>query len=354
MNTHRIIAARTGTGHIVLVEEPIPPVRPGTILVEVHNSLVSPGTELGGWHGLRQRLDTPDPYPEPRPFGYSNAGVVLEVGEGVTSFAPGARVACIGNGFAQHSDYAVVPHHLCVPLPEEVTFAQGAYGMLAATALHAVRRGAPELGEYVLVVGLGLVGQLTSRLYQLSGAFVMGWDKIPFRLDVARGWGIDAAALVSTEAGDEVPTTWAFTEQQGLDAAVIAFGGDANAAFEEIRQCLKCSPDGHVYGRVVVVGGAHFNWTPGHPMTNVDIRQAARTGPGYHDDEWETGAPYPPVFMRWTTQTNLALCMRLIADGKLDVDALTTHTIPLRDVDAGIADIIDNPDRILGVVFEMR
>ena len=74
----------------------------------------------------------------------------------------------------------------------------------------------------------------------------------------------------------------------------------------------------------------------------------------YHDEPWEYGDPYPPVFMRWTTRTNLELCMRLIAEGRLDVDCLTTHTIPLEDVEAQIADIVDNPDSILGVVFEMQ
>lgn len=348
---NRIVAATTGTGRIVLVEETVPPLRPGTIQVEVHNSLVSPGTEVGGWRGLARQLETPKPLEKPRPFGYSNAGIVAKVGKGVTRFAPGDRVACIGNGYAQHADIAVVPHNLCVPLPENVTFAQGAYAMLSATALHAVRRAQPEIGEYVAVVGLGLVGQLAARLFQLSGCYVIGWDMIPRRIEVARAWGIDATVLAGDE--DEVAASRAFTRNYGLDAALFAFGGEATDAFEKVRRALKCAPDGHPYGRIVVVGGAHFTWTHGSPMTNVDIRQASRTGPGYHDDEWEVGPGYPPVFMRWTTQTNLELCMRLIAEGKLDVDVLTTHTIPLQDVESGIAAIIHQPDDILGVVFEM-
>jgi threonine dehydrogenase-like Zn-dependent dehydrogenase len=277
---------------------------------------------------------------------------VLEVSEGVEEFAPGDRVACIGNGLAQHTNYAVVPHNLCVLLPDGVTFAQGAYAMLAATGLHAVRRGQPELGEYVLVIGLGLVGQLTAQLYQLAGTYVMGWDKIPFCTEIAQRWGIDATAVVGVE--DEIAATKAFTRGQGLDAAVFAFGGDGNQALESTRACLKCAPDGHPYGRIVVVGLSHFNWAPGFPMTNIDIRQASRTGPGYHDDHWETGPGYPPVFMRWTTRTHLELCMRLIAEGKLNVDALTTHIVPLHDVDAAILAIIGEPDKILGVVFEMH
>ena len=58
--------------------------------------------------------------------------------------------------------------------------------------------------------------------------------------------------------------------------------------------------------------------------------------------------------MRWTTRTNLELCMRLIAEGKLNVDHLTTHTIALDQVDEQITRIIDRPDDILGVVFECQ
>ncbi len=350
MKEKRIVAAKMGDGHIHLIEEDIPSVRQGTILVKVHNSLVSPGTELGGWRGLQEELDDPDPGVKPIPFGYSNAGIVLEVGDGVKEFKVDDRVACIGMGYAMHTNYALVPHNLCVALPEKMTFAQGAYATLSGTALHTVRRGKPELGESVAVVGLGIVGQLTAMLYQLAGNFVIGWDVIPFRAEIAKKWGIDATAVVGAE--DEVGITTKFTDKYGLDAAVIAYGGDANGSIEKIHQCLKCAPDGHLMGRIMVPGNAIFTY----PMTvtNVDIRRSSRVGPGYHDESWELGRDYPPVFMRWTTHTNLELCMRLIAEGKLKVDSLTTHTIPLEDVDTKISAIINEPDKILGVVFEMK
>jgi len=350
MPEKRTVAAVTGKGSITLIEQDVPPLTDGTVLVEVHSSLVSPGTELGGWRRLRAELDEPKPLAEPRPFGYANAGVVLETGEGVRGLRPGDRVACMGSGYALHADYAVVPQNLCAPLPDEVSFAQGAYGHLAATALHALRRGEPGFGEFTGVVGLGIVGQLAARLHQLAGRFVIGWDVIPLRCRVARGWGIDTAVLAGSE--DEVAATEAFTAGAGLDSAVLAFGGDATAAVESIERCLKRSPDGHPVGRIVVVGGCKFPYTSS--LTNVDIRRASRTGPGYHDEPWERGADYPPVFVRWSTRANLQLCIRLIAAGRLDVNCLTTHTIPLARAEAGIAAIINEPDEILGVVFEME
>ena len=109
------------------------------VLVQVHASLVSPGTELGGWQmfserykanteGAREKLTL-------RPFGYSSTGIVLDIGKNVKHLTPGDRVACIGAGYALHTDYAVVPQNLCISLPNNVTFNQGAYAMLLATAL---------------------------------------------------------------------------------------------------------------------------------------------------------------------------------------------------------------------------
>jgi polar amino acid transport system substrate-binding protein len=87
--------------------------------------------------------------------------------------------------------------------------------------------------------------------------------------------------------------------------------------------------------------------------TNLDIRRSGRTGPGYHDPQWEFGNDYPTTFMRWTTKTNLRLALRLISEGKLDVDGLTTHSIPLREISDDIARALKDPDTMLGVVFTM-
>ena len=343
----RMVATKYGDGHIRLTEQDVPELRPGAVLVAVHASLVSPGTELGGWHAFSRLRDKPDSDAEPQPFGYSNAGVVLAVGDGVAEFKGGDRVACIGGGCALHTDVAAVPHHLCVALPDNVTFDQGSYAMLSATALHALRRGQPEFGEWTAVVGLGIVGQLAAMLYRLAGNYIIGWDTVEFRIRTARKWGIDAAAVVGAE--DEVAETDRFTQGRGLDAAVLAFGGDATGAMESLLKTMKVSPDGHPMGRIIAVGAPRFEYTGA--LTNIDIRRASRTGSGYHDEAWEYGADYPPVFMRWTTRTNLELCMRLIGEGKLNVDALTTHRIPLADVDEGVSAIVGDPDGILGVVL---
>ncbi len=349
--TKRRVATLFGDGHIRLTEQDVPPLKAGAVLVEVHASLVSPGTELrGGWRSLADLRQRPDPDAEPCPFGYGNAGVVMEVSEGVERLTAGDRVCCIGHGFALHSDYAVVPHHLCVPLGENVTYAQGAYGHLAGTGMHALRRGRPEFGDLVAVAGLGLVGHLTGLLYKLAGCYVIGWDTIDLRVALAKQAGFDEAVNVRRE--DAVEATKRFTAGAGLDGAVMAFGGDGTAAFNQLVASIKQAPDNPRTGWIVNVGGTEYHYNG--DTDNIDIRRSSRPGPGYHDQTWEYGGDYPPVYMRWTTRTNLELCMRLIGEGRLKVEQLTTHTIALSQVDEAISRIIDRPDDILGVVFDCQ
>jgi len=344
----RLVVVRPGDGTIRAVEMNMPEMINGTVMIKVEASLVSPGTELGGWHSFANQKKNSAPTKE-TPFGYSNSGFVIKAAEGASEFKLGDRVACIGMGYALHTDYAVIPHNLCVPLPDNVSFEQGAYATLFATAMQTLRRGEPEFGEYVCVVGLGIVGLLTARLYQLAGNYVIGWDINPARVANANRWGIES--VIEDESGPEA--TKKFTHNSGLDSAVLAVQGACDETLERLMQCMKHAPDGHGMGRIMVVGWPDFKYGQGQigAMNNIDIRRCSRTGPGYHDLQWEFGADYPPVFIRWTTKTNLALCMRLLSEGKIDIDSLTTHRIKLADVEKEIDKALETPDGMLGVIF---
>lgn len=342
----RKVAAIDGKGRFHVIEEPIPEPKPGQVLIEVAASLISPGTELGG---IARRRENPTDAP-PRPFGYQNAGTVIRLGEGVDRFAVGDRVACMGGGFAQHATHAAVPVNLTVPIPEGVSFEEAAFCHLAATALHAVRRAEPAFGENFAVSGLGVVGQLAVQLARLSGTHVVGLDRLPKRLDVAKACGADAVFNVAEE--DPVPLVAAFCRGHGLDAGIIAFGGDGTEALEQLYAMMKPAPDTHRWGRIVVVGGITVTVTLADRLGNVDIRSSARPGHGYHDEAWEHGADYPAVIVKWTTQRNLEECLRSIAEGTLKVEPLISDVFGLDEAPAACEKIVASPADTLGVVLK--
>jgi len=341
----RTVAAIDGRGEFHVIQEATPEPAPGEVQVAVKASLISPGTELGGI--LARRADPTDA--PPKPFGYQNAGIVTRVGEAVERFRIGDRVACMGGGYAQHASHSVCPVNLTVPIPEGVSFEEAAFCHLAATSLHAVRRVAPGFGENIGVSGLGLVGQLAVAFAHLSGCHVVGLDRLAMRLDVAKSMGADAVFDVAE--GDPVPEVVEFFGGYGLEAGIIAFGGDATEAIGQLYRMMKEAPDTHRWGRIAVVGGARATLELAAGMGNVNILSSARPGPGYHDDAWEHGSDYPPVFVRWTTQRNLEESLRAMAEGRLDVRPLTTDICPLDDAPLACEKLVAAPDEALGVIL---
>jgi threonine dehydrogenase-like Zn-dependent dehydrogenase len=342
------VAVITPAGRLAVREQEIPALKDGQVLVQVRASLISPGTEMAG---VQARRDKPDPEAKDQPFGYANAGVVLAVRGDCRGLAPGMRVACLGSGAALHADHAVVPSNLVQALPEGVTFEQGCYACLGATALQSVRRADPRLGEYGLVIGLGIVGNLAAQLGALCGARMAAWETIPFRIGIARACGIgdcfDATAV------DAVAATRALTAGYGLEFAIFAFGGSAARAYESTGKCMCQSEDGHMMGRVVLVGGCELTLKGGAWNGNIDIRVSSRTGPGYHDPAYELGRDYPKVFVPFDTRRNVAEILRLIAERRLQVEPMTTHRMPLERCDEAADLLLAAPDSALGVIFEM-
>ena len=345
MSETRRVLASDGAGQISVIEEPVPSPARGQVLVEVTASMVSPGSELGG---MSRRRDNPTDE-APRPFGYTNAGVISRLGEGVKDLEVGQRVACMGGGYAQHATHACVPQNMAVPTPEDVSDADASSIHLVATSLNATRRLIPEIAEYVGVVGLGLVGNFATQWARVAGCHVVGLDRLSLRLEAAEACGANLCLDPTTEEGES--RVRAFTRDRGLDGAVMAFGGDGTEAFKTLVRMIKRAPDTHQMGRVVIVGGARVEHSFGAGLGNLDIRSAARTGPGYHDEAWEHGADYPPVFVQWSTRRNMEECLNFIARGDILVDPVITHRVSLAAAPEACEALIRTPNEALGVVI---
>ena len=343
----RICAFYNYKGEIFVEEEPIPNLKEGEILVKVHASLISPGTELGNIIKLRKN---PDPTKfKKRPFGYSNSGVIIEVGKNCKNFKVGDRVACMGASYALHSNYASIPKNLCVSLPEGISYEEGSFCHLGATALWAVRRGTLEIGENVAIIGLGIIGQIICQLAMISGTHVIGWDKFELRLKKAKENGI--CEVINIEKEDVITKTLEFSRNYGIDTGFICFGGEATDTFNLLLKTMKTAPDTHKMGKIVIVGGVELNMKFPVPLGNINIYPSSRTGPGYHDKQWEYGDDYPPVFIQWNTKRNLEEILLLIKEKRINVKSLITDKLSLTQISEGCEKLIQHPEKSLGVIL---
>jgi predicted dehydrogenase/threonine dehydrogenase-like Zn-dependent dehydrogenase len=339
------------TGDIKLVDVPPPVIVPGCVLVRNAFSLVSAGTEkatvamaqasLVGKARLRpdlakqvlgtlrregigatlrkvqSRLD------QWKQLGYSSAGTVLEVGEGVTGFAVGDRVACAGQDYANHAEVVLIPQNLCTKVPEGVALEHAAFSTLGAIAMQGVRQADVRLGEVVAVIGLGLVGQLTVQILKAAGCVVFGIDVSEAACELAKACGCD---VVAVRPRDEVERIAAKVSNQfGVDAVIITASAPTNDPVELAgRICRE-------RGRVVMVGVTGMEVPRDiYYRKELDFRLSRSYGPGRYDPLYEEqGIDYPIGYVRWTEGRNMEAFTQLLAAKRIDVAALTTHTFPV-------------------------
>ncbi|MBI2115532.1 MAG: bi-domain-containing oxidoreductase [candidate division NC10 bacterium] len=347
-------------GQAVVEEVPAPALLPGSVLVRVAFSCVSPGTETAtlattevkmGLGLVKSALRHPDRVRQvltslrTRGFratralvegrlgfgsavGYSCAGIVAEVGEGVESFRPGDRVACAGSGYANHAEAVVVPQNLAVTVPAQVELLPAATVTLGAIALQGVRRAQPALGETIGVIGLGLLGQLTAQLLKAAGCRVVGLDLQRARVDLARSLGMDEG-LVPTD-GDPGERVRNLTEGYGLDAVIITA---ATRSDEPVNLAMRLA---RRKGRVVVVGDVGLGLQrPEMYRKELDLLMSTSYGPGRYDPLYEEGGlDYPYAYVRWTENRNMAAYLDLVAGGKIQLVSLLAAVYPLTEAAA--------------------
>src|SRR4030095_342947 len=259
-------------------------------------------------------------------LGYSASGIVAAVAHDVAEFQVGDRVACAGVGFAAHAEVISVPKNLCVRLPDDLTFEAGAFGTLGAIALQGVRLAVPTLGDSVVVIGLGLVGQLTVQLLKANGCRVFGLDLDPSRVFLARELGADDAALSDDDA-PKLIERW--TRGRGADAVLITAATDSN---QPVELAAKIS---RMKGRVVVVGMTGLD-IPRQPfyLRELSLTISMSYGPGRYDPDYEEhGHDYPFPYVRWTEQRNIESFLDLVSQKRIEVDKVISHRFAIEEAE---------------------
>jgi predicted dehydrogenase/threonine dehydrogenase-like Zn-dependent dehydrogenase len=276
---------------------------------------------------------------DPMPLGYSAAGIVVECGAGVQEFKPGDRIAAV----APHSAIAAVGRNLCALMPDNVSFEQAAYTSIAAIGLQGVRLAQANLGETVLVIGLGLIGQICVSLLKAQGCRVFATDFDASKLDVARASGADEVAT-----GSPLDRVMQFTGGAGVDAVVITAATDSNEPIEFAAEACRTR------GRIVLVGVVGLE-IPRPPFFKKELSftVSSSLGPGRSDPLYEEkGIDYPAGFVRWTAQRNMQAVLDLMSQGKLPVEKLTSHRFPVDRAAEAYDLITTRREPFLGIVIE--
>ena len=340
-------------GHLTLDDVPCPGAAPGSIVTRTCASLISSGTERmllefgrASWidkarqqpekvrivldkvwtdglqatiESVRAKLD------QHVTLGYSNAGVILEVGDGITGFRPGDRVVCNG----PHAEVVCVPKNLCAKIPDIVPDHVAAFTVLGAIALQGIRLAQPALGETFAVMGLGLIGLLSVQILRAHGCRVIGIDPDASRLELGASFGAEPLS------GDVL-----------IDGVLItAATRSSEPVHRAAEMCRK-------RGRIVLIG------VTGLELSRDDFYKKELTfqvscsyGPGRYDAAYEGGQDYPLPFVRWTAQRNFEAVLQLMAEGKLDAASLITHRFPFQRAEAAYQVILGKEPH-LGVLLE--
>lgn len=352
-------------GTSTLADVPAPLCSRGSLLIRTKVSLISAGTErmltefgkgsliqkarsqpdkvkqvlekarsdgiFSTYEAVRSKLD------QPVALGYCNVGRVIE--SGVENFSPGDRV--VSNG--QHAQVVSVPKNLCARIPDEVSDEAASFTVMAAIGLQGIRLAQPTLGECVVVIGLGLIGQLTLQMLRAQGCRVLGIDPDSERRAMAQTFGAEVADPVK----DDIETiALTLSGGAGVDAVIITASTSSNAP---VSQAARIS---RKRGRIVLVGvvGLELSRADFYEK-ELSFQVSCSYGPGRYDPAYEdNGLDYPIGFVRWTEQRNFEAVLGLMASGALQVEPLISHRFELeRGFEA--MDLLTSGEPSLGILL---
>lgn len=340
-------------GAAVVEDVPAPSAEAGEVLVRVASSCISVGTEMSGvqaasqpiWKRAARRPDkvlkaihmmftrgvdetvniVRGQISAGSIVGYSAAGTVVGVGAGVEDIDIGERVACAGAQSAHHAEVIRVPRNLVASVPDAVSIEDAATMTLGAIALQGVRRAEPTLGETFAVVGLGLLGQLTSQMLKANGCRVIGIDLDSRRVALAKSVGVD----IGLSPVDEPPVVQIakLTDGVGVDGVIVTAASKSAEALA--LACKLCRRK----GRVVLVGDVPIQIDRADIYRNeIDFRISTSYGPGRYDRRYEEeGLEYPIGYVRWTENRNMKAYLSLIETKQVTPSKFVDATYPIDD-----------------------
>ena len=335
------------TGATILEDVPVPQVKSGYVLIQTSCTLVSLGTERMlvefskaslidkarqqpdrvkqvldkiKTDGLQPTLESVfNKLGQPLPLGYCNVGKVIAIGKGVTDFIVGDRVASNGN----HAEFVCVPKNLVAKIPENVTDEEAAFTVIGSIGLQGIRLLNPQLGETIVVIGLGLIGLVTAELLKANGCRVIGVDFDQQKVDIANEKGI--IAINPGKGIDQVKFVLELTNSIGADGVLITASTKSDDVIHHAAEMSRKR------GRIILVGVIGLNiLRDDFYKKELSFQVSCSYGPGRYDEEYENkGNDYPLPYVRWTEKRNFETILQAISSNSLDVKSLITEIVDL-------------------------
>ncbi len=359
-------------GSVKLIDQPMPTVKENMVLVESLYTVVSAGTErglasFGGKNLVQKAIERPDQVKkvleklstdglvttmesafhklaEPMSMGYSGVGRVISCGTGVTKVQAGDLVAMVGTAY--HCEINRVSRTMIAKVPEELKdYRQAAFCALGGIALQGIHQAEVIPGETVAVIGMGLVGQIVSRILDAYGCDVIGYDVVDKQME-----GTRLLSFIHSDDDHAVDMTKSLTHGRGVDKVIITAAADSNAPMDLAAAIARDR------GIICMIGVTRMN-IDRRPYyeRELSFRIARSYGAGRYDPVYEEkGIDYPLGYVRFTEGRNIEEFVRLLAQGRLNVSDLITHEIPFEQAADAYEMITKNPkqERYIGVLLK--
>lgn len=281
----------------------------------------------------------------PAALGYSTAGEVIAVGKDVSEFKVGDLVAC-GGASACHADVVSVPINLAVFVPQCVDIKQAAFSSIAAIAIQGIRQADLRLGENCLVIGMGIIGQITYKILEASGMYPIGVDISDSQVQQSKEAGIEYVYNRSQEGLEEIILN--FSSGFGADAIIITAGTNSLDPVEFAGKMARKK------AKVVIVGAVPTGFSRmSYYKKELELRMSMSYGPGRSDTNYEEkGMDYPIGYVRWTENRNMKSYIDLLASKRLDISKLISHTFTLEEAPKAYEMILDREKAFSGVLVQ--
>ncbi|MFH1904615.1 MAG: zinc-binding alcohol dehydrogenase [bacterium] len=303
------------------------------VLIKTHYSLISAGTELACLSG------TESWFKMPLTSGYASVGEVVAKGNEVTNLDIGDTVFQYGH----HEEYSIQPmRKIVVKVPETIDEKLIPFTRMATIAMTAIRVSDIELGDYVVVTGQGLIGNMAAQLAKLQGADVIVIDLSDKRLELSKKCGIEFC--INSKQSNVREKIMKITDAKGISTLIEATGIPQVA--------VKGLPLIAKGGEIILLGsprgGFQGDITDLFNYCHLSDRGYI-TFKGAH--EWRFPIRYDN-FVKHSIERNTKIVFNLMEKKQLSVKPLLSHVVKPYEIAKAYEGLKNNKDDYIGVIID--